>query len=232
MKLLALETSTENCSVALLNEDKITFRSELAPQHHAEIIIPMIDSLLKESSVSKDDLDGIVLSQGPGSFTGVRIAASTAQGMALGLNKKVALVTSLEALATESLSVCSNSPDYIVSSIDARMGEVYLAVYKNENSSLVLMDEDRVLKPEDAIALIKSIVKSDNILLAGTGIEVLKKHGFESDLKLSASYPQAQFILEKGKELFLNGKTVDASQALPLYVRNEVTWKKVSEQHQ
>ena len=228
MKLLALETSTENCSVALLNEDKISFKSELAPQHHAEIIIPMIDDLLKESSLTKNDLDGIVLSQGPGSFTGVRIAASTAQGLALGLDKKVALVTSLEALAIEALADSNKTPDYVVSSIDARMGEVYLAVYKYVNNSLELLDEERVLKPEDAI---KSLLKTDNYLLAGSGIAVLQKYGFDSDANVSADFPQAQFILGKGKELFEEGKTVDASQALPLYVRNEVTWKKVSEQH-
>lgn len=231
MKLLALETSTENCSVALLNEDKITFKSELAPQHHAEIIIPMIDSLLKENDVSKDDLDGIVLSQGPGSFTGVRIAASTAQGLALGLEKKVALVTSLETIAVEAISNSNTTPDYVVSSIDARMGEVYLAVYKNENGKLVLLDEERVLKPEDAITTIKSLLKSQNYLLAGTGIAVLQKHGFDTESKVSADFPQAQFILKKGSELFEKGNVVDASQALPLYVRNEVTWKKVSEQH-
>lgn len=230
MKLLALETSTENCSVALLNEDKITFKSELAPQHHAEIIIPMIDALLKESSLTKNDLDGIVLSQGPGSFTGVRIAASTAQGLALGLDKQVALVTSLEALAIEALAN-SKTPDYVVSSIDARMGEVYLAVFKCVNNSLELLDEERVLKPEDAVTLIKSLLKSDNYLLAGSGIAVLQKQGFDVNAKVSADFPQAQFILKKGKELFEEGKTVDASQALPLYVRNEVTWKKVSEQH-
>ncbi len=232
MKLLALETSTENCSVALLNEDKITFKSELAPQHHAEIIITMIDELLKESSLSKDDLDGIVLSQGPGSFTGVRIAASTAQGLALGLDKKVALVTSLEALAIESIADSNSTPDYVVSSIDARMGEVYLAVYKYADNELTLLDEERVLKPEDAITRIESLLKSDNYLLAGSGILVLQKHGFKPDANVSANFPQAQFILKKGKELFEKGKTVDASQALPLYVRNEVTWKKVSEQHQ
>lgn len=104
MKLLALETSTENCSVALLNEDKISFKSELAPQHHAEIIIPMIDDLLKESSLTKNDLDGIVLSQGPGSFTGVRIAASTAQGLALGLDKKCSFSNLLRSTSNRSFS--------------------------------------------------------------------------------------------------------------------------------
>lgn len=88
-----------------------------------------------------------------------------------------------------------------------------------------------MLKPEDAITLIKSLLNTDNYLLAGSGIAVLQKYGFDSDTQVSADFPQAQFILEKGKELYEEGKTVDASQALPLYVRNEVTWKKVSEQH-
>jgi len=153
------------------------------------------------------------------------------QGLALGLDKKVALVTSLEALAIEALADSNKTPDYVVSSIDARMGEVYLAVYKHVNNSLELLDEERVLKPEDAITLIKSLLKTDNYLLAGSGIAVLQKYGFDSDANVSADFPQAQFILGKGKELFEEGKTVDASQALPLYVRNEVTWKKVSEQH-
>lgn len=118
-----------------------------------------------------------------------------------------------------------------MSSIDARMGEVYLAVYKYVNNSLELLDEERVLKPEDAITLIKSLLNTDNYLLAGSGVAVLQKYGFDSDTQVSADFPQAQFILEKGKELFEKGKTVDASQALPLYVRNDVTWKKVSEQH-
>ena len=109
MKIIAIDTSTENCSVALLNEDSITFKSEVAPQKHAEIVLEMLDTILKESSISKDDLDGLVLGIGPGSFTGVRIAASTVQGLALGLNLKVAKITSLEALAIEALSKASAS---------------------------------------------------------------------------------------------------------------------------
>ena len=163
MKLLALETSTECLSVALLNEDNVSFKEELTPQKHAELILPLIDALLKENSITKDDLDGIVLGVGPGSFTGVRIAASTAQGLALGLNLKVALVTSLKALALESFE--HRSAQYVVSSIDARMGEVYLAVYKNKNGILSLLDEERVLKPEDALLKIKELSLKEGIEL-------------------------------------------------------------------
>ncbi len=228
MKLIAIETSTENCSVALLNEDTITFKSEVAPQKHAEIVLEMLDSILKEGALSKDDLDGLVLGIGPGSFTGVRIAASTVQGLALGLNLKVAKITSLEALAIEALSKASAS--YVVSSIDARMGEVYIAVYKVEGSALTLLSEEKVLKPEDAVAHLKQFVgENKDVISAGSGVELLKKAGM-SDYPKHADFPQAQYLLNKGAELLSLGKGVDPEDALPLYVRNEVTWKKVSEQ--
>lgn len=228
MKIIAIDTSTENCSVALLNEDSITFKSEVAPQKHAEIVLEMLDTILKESSISKDSLDGLVLGIGPGSFTGVRIAASTVQGLALGLNLKVAKITSLEALAIEALSKASAS--YVVSSIDARMGEVYIAVYKVEGGALTLLSEEKVLKPEDAVAHLKQFVgENKDVISAGSGVELLKKAGM-SDYPKHADFPQAQYLLNKGAELLSLGKAVDPEDALPLYVRNEVTWKKVSEQ--
>lgn len=228
MKIIAIDTSTENCSVALLNEDSITFKSEVAPQKHAEIVLEMLDSILKESSISKDDLDGLVLGIGPGSFTGVRIAASTVQGLALGLNLKVAKITSLEALAIEAVSKASAS--YVVSSIDARMGEVYIAVYKVEGSALTLLSDEKVLKPDDAVAHLNQFVgDSENVVCAGSGVELLKKDGMK-DYPKQADFPQAQYLLNKGAELLSLGKGVDPEEALPLYVRNEVTWKKVSEQ--
>lgn len=228
MKIIAIDTSTENCSVALLNEDSITFKSEVAPQKHAEIVLEMLDTILKESSISKDDLDGLVLGIGPGSFTGVRIAASTVQGLALGLNLKVAKITSLEALAIEAVSKASAS--YVVSSIDARMGEVYIAVYKVEGSALTLLSDEKVLKPDDAVAHLNQFVgDSENVVCAGSGVELLKKDGMK-DYPKQADFPQAQYLLNKGAELLSLGKGVDPEEALPLYVRNEVTWKKVSEQ--
>lgn len=229
MKLLALETSTECLSVALLNEDNVSFKEELTPQKHAELILPLIDALLKENSITKDDLDGIVLGVGPGSFTGVRIAASTAQGLALGLNLKVALVTSLKALALESLE--HRSAQYVVSSIDARMGEVYLAVYKNENGILSLLDEERVLKPEDALLKIKELTSdSVDVIFGGSGVEVLKNAGLNKDFEKFSDFPGAQYLLKEGLLKFTTGEVVDPENALPLYVRNEVTWKKVNEQ--
>src|SRR5215475_15572992 len=99
--LIAIETATENCSAALLHEGRLLERSQLAPRRHAELILPMIDSLLAEAGVSRRQLDAIAVGRGPGAFTGVRLAISVAQGIALGLDVPVVPVSSLAALAQD-----------------------------------------------------------------------------------------------------------------------------------
>src|SRR6185503_4238342 len=126
MNLLAIDTATENCSAALLCGGQLLERSELAPRRHAELILPMIDSLLAEAGLSRRSLDGIAVGRGPGAFTGVRLAISVAQGMALGLDVPVVPVSSLAALALD-------APDNgaaILACIDARMGEVYTGTFR------------------------------------------------------------------------------------------------------
>lgn len=119
----------------------------------------------------------------------------------------------------------------MVSSIDARMGEVYLAVYKNENGILSLLDEERVLKPEDALLKIKELTSdSVDVIFGGSGVEVLKNAGLNKDFEKFSDFPGAQYLLKEGLLKFTTGEVVDPENALPLYVRNEVTWKKVNEQ--
>lgn len=230
MKLLALDTATENISVAIYKDGEEFFKSNLAPQKHAELILPMIDELLKEANLCKNDLDGIVLCSGPGSFTGVRVATSTAQGLALALDLKIATVTSLEALALEALSKNMNA-SYVVSSIDARMNELYLAVYKNNNGQLQIIGSESVLPYAECAKKLKELnIDLDNCAIAGTGIEYLTKEGLFDGNKASVLYPNARYILQEGKRKFELDEALDPAFALPLYVRNEVTWKKVSEQ--
>ena len=228
MKLLALETSTEHCSVALLNDNTILSLETLASQKHAEVILPMIDGILDKAKLDKKSLDGIVLSVGPGSFTGVRIATSTAQGLALALNLKVAKVTSLYALAQEAKEA---HPDcnYVLSTIDARMGEVYFTVFKVTNDSLEPLCEEQVLPPKEALVKINELIKDGITIAGGSGFEILKEAGLDSSILKYATFPQAKFILKQGLALFEQGDVVEAQEALPLYVRNEVTWKKVGQ---
>lgn len=228
MNLVAIDTSTENCSVAVLSKATIKVKSQMTPQHHAELVLSMLKELLDENSLKLSDLNGVIMGSGPGSFTGVRIAASTAQGLSLGLNVNVCTVSSLKALATQALEGVDE--DYAVASIDARMGEVYIAVYKRRGERLEELLAPEVLKPEDAASKVKAIIGVNHAVGGGSGMELLYTAGLNENIRKRANFPDAEFTLKQGLLDFREGKGVDASEALPLYVRNEVTWKKVSEQ--
>ncbi len=228
MKLLCIDTATENCSVALLNEDSIVSKSQRTTHQHAEMLLPMIDELLSESRVKKEELTGLVLGVGPGSFTGVRVAASCVQGLALALDLKVVGITSLYMLAGEALNKSLDAVDYVISAIDARMDEVYLAVYKVTDNEPVLIGQEQVLSYKDALTYV--IKHAEGTMVgAGTGLTYLVKEGLK-DCPLVCELPEAKYALKSAQRAFLEGRAQDASSALPLYVRNEVTWKKVSEQ--
>ncbi len=230
MNLLAFETSTENCSAAALRDDGEVFSiNEEAPQKHAELILPMADRVLEMAGLEKADLDGIVYGKGPGSFTGVRIAASTAQGYAQALNLKCAGVSSLEALAMQALYGTDES--CAVASIDARMGEVYVAVYERTGRYPKALLEPCVLKPDDAVQAVSSALGAHGAYAGGTGTEILYAAGLNRNIVKRSQFPDGEFIVKLGKVLFDEGRTVDAAQALPLYVRDEVAWKKIPQQH-
>lgn len=229
MKLLAVETSTENCSAAVYCDGSVVSVNELSPQKHAEIILDMTDRMLKAAGITKEELDGIVFGRGPGSFTGVRIAASTAQGLALGLNLRCAGIVSLEALAMQAW--VDTDEEFAVSAIDARMGEVYVAVYDRCGDYPKAIMEPQVLKPEDAVQAVFRTLGARPAVGGGTGMELLYKAGLNRNIITYSQYPDGEFVAQLGAVLFKKGETLDASEALPLYVRDDVAWKKVPEQH-
>lgn len=221
MNLLALDTSTESCSAALLRGDSLLERSELAPRRHAELILPMIDSLLLEAGLSRRQLDGIAVGRGPGAFTGVRLAISVAQGLALGLDIPVVPVSSLAALAQD--VPVDAQDDTILAVIDARMGEVYAGTFRRGPGGLVeAIDEESVGRAEKLI-----LPQSKQWSVIGSGWDAYRD---ALAARLSgpprwadgARYPQAHAIARLAQPQFAAGRGVSPEYALPVYLRDKV----------
>ncbi|MCY7313674.1 MAG: tRNA (adenosine(37)-N6)-threonylcarbamoyltransferase complex dimerization subunit type 1 TsaB, partial [Pseudoxanthomonas sp.] len=129
MKLLAFETATEACSVALYLDGEVIERHEIAPRLHAEYALPWAEQLLADAGIKRAQLDAIAISRGPGAFTGVRLAIALAQGIALALDRPVLAVSTLQVIATQAAG------PRILAAIDARMGEVYVGAFRREGDA-------------------------------------------------------------------------------------------------
>ena len=219
MRVLALETSTEYCSVALWRDGAITQRSEWVGQKHSEMLMEMLDALLRASNVKLAQLDGIAFGMGPGSFTGVRIACGVTQGLALGANLAVVGVCTLQALAAAS------GKSRVIAALDARMGEIYFAAYEKRDGVWVTVVEPRLCKPENS-----PLMPSQDWFGVGSGFAAYGdelQHRYVGQLQGSDSdaVPQAAAIAALGAAQFALGHGVDAALALPLYLRDKVALK-------
>lgn len=214
MRLLAIETSTEHCSVALLQDGEMLSHSELAGQRHSEILLGMIDRLLAEGACGKQALDGIAFGAGPGSFTGVRIAASVAQGLAFGLEKPVLPVCTLEALAEAS------GFERIACALDARLDEVYFAAYERRAECWHAIIEPCL----SAIGALE-LPAGDGWAGVGSGFGILDGE-LGRHLALAHThperFPQAGAVATLGARKLALGGGLDAAQAQPIYLRNKV----------
>ena len=221
MNILALETSTEYCSVALLQNDAMLERCELVGQKHSELLMPMLDDLLQDAGFRIQDMDGIAFGCGPGSFTGVRIACGVTQGLAFGAGLPVAGICTLLALAEGS------GQSRVIAALDARMSELYLAAYQRSGDGWLTICEPCLCKPDEAPEL-----PGEGWFGAGSGFaahgEALQTRyagqlsGVDAD-----AVPQAAAIAVLGAGLFASGGGVEAALALPLYLRDKVALKTV-----
>ena len=226
MKILAIDTATEACSVALLVDGSCQEIFEIIPRQHTERVLPMLDSLLKEADISLSQLDSLAFNCGPGSFTGVRVGTSVTQGIAFSNDLPVIPVSSLAALAQQAFRL--ENKEKVLSTIDARMNEMYWGCYQCENGLMTLLDEEKV-------SPVTSVEKAGNWHCLGSGWDT-----FETELKQSESvnitsftngcFPHAQDVAILAAKLYQQGKTVSAEDAIPSYIRDEVTWKKIKDQ--
>ncbi len=224
MKLLAVETATEACSAALVIGEEITERYRLAPRKHAELILPMAQELLSDAGIGLTDLDGVAFGRGPGSFTGLRIAAGIVQGIAFGADLPVVPVSTLAALAQGVIKEF-DAPN-VLAAIDARMGEVYWGAYtRDENGLAWLQGKEKVSAPEHV-----SMTDSGPWAGAGSGWtdyqpQLKKILGNKINRVILDRFPHAADVALLAVEAFEAGMAVPAEAAIPEYLRNDVARK-------
>lgn len=223
MNLLAIDTATETCSAALISAERVTSQFEICPQQHSQRLLPMVDELLQSAGTVLSDLDGFVFGRGPGSFTGVRIATGMLQGLALGAGKPVVGISTLAAMAQQAIE--QHNADKIVVAIDARMSEVYFAVFDNVDGLATPVGEEQVCSPEIAV----SLCPEGAFVFAGTGWEAYPELAAIAQNQTNSTilYPDARFMLSLAIPVFERGEAVAVDEIQPVYLRDKVTWKKL-----
>ena len=226
MRILALEASTEYCSVALWQDGNIASRCERVGQKHSEVLIEMLDELLRGERVRLAQVDGIAFGKGPGSFTGVRIACGVAQGLALGADLPVAGVCTLQALAQTS------GHDKVIAALDARMAEVYHAAYERRGETWVTVCEPSLRLPQAAPQVAGSGWFGAGSGFIAHGAALGERYAGQLAGCDAQAVPQASAIAVLAAPLFAAGQGVDAAQAMPLYLRDKVALKTSERQQQ
>jgi tRNA threonylcarbamoyladenosine biosynthesis protein TsaB len=215
VNLLAVETSTELCSVALLRGEALFVEEAMAENRHSEMVVPMIRRVLQRAHLEAAHMDAFAFGQGPGSFTGIRIACGLVQGLAFASDRPVVPVPSLLALAEQS------HEQRVVSALDARMNEAYLAAYAWNGE-----DWDEVLAPRLADAASLPPLPGRQWAATGSGFERLpwlrEAYRDSVQMRFGGDLPRAGAVARLAARRFARGAALPAEQAAPLYLRDKV----------
>lgn len=224
VNLLALDTSTEACSAALLIDGEIKQHYQVAPREHTHLILNMIDDLLSSAGLTSSDINVMAFGRGPGSFMGVRVAAGVIQGIAFAHSIPVVPVSTLAAMASVAMEETGQAK--VLTAIDARMKEVYWGAYqKSETGSCILLGEECVVAPENV-----PIPAEGEWVAAGTGWasygDVMKPAlGDRCITVLDECFPSAKAIAMLAIDDYEKGNAVSAAEAIPVYLRDNVASK-------
>ena len=228
MKLLAIETATEACSVALWIDGEVRERFGIVPRQHAELALPWAEQLLAESGFAKSQLDAIAVGRGPGAFTGVRLAVALAQGIALALARPVVPVSTLAALAFPSPLVGEGGAQApgeganILAAIDARMGEIYVAAFRRDGDSIIPTSDEIVIAPAQY-----DLPEGEGWIGVGTGFAAAdgvlqSRFGSRFASMDATALPHAADVARLGVSAFANGGGLAPERLEPAYLRNNV----------
>jgi len=216
MKALALDTSSNACSVAVTNGDDVIERHVIEPRQHTRILLPMIEDALEDAGLQLKELDRIVLGNGPGSFIGLRIAASVAQGLAFGSGLRISPVSSLAAVAAE--VIATEEAEAVAVTQDARMNEVYFGLFRpgfREQPALVgveqLQSAQKIDWPDDT-----------KCVAAGAGWSrypaLLQLNAGHIASESRCQLPRARYLIALGKQV----EPIEPQRLTPAYLRTKV----------
>ncbi|GLS84748.1 tRNA (adenosine(37)-N6)-threonylcarbamoyltransferase complex dimerization subunit type 1 TsaB [Paraferrimonas haliotis] len=221
--ILAIDTCTELCSAALWINGNLDGLAKEAPREHSQQLLPMVQTLLERHNLKLTDIDGLAFGRGPGSFTGIRICTSMAQGLSLGANLPCQGVSTLAAMAQQALQV--HQVQQVVCAIDARMGEVYFGHYRLQNGQLQQVSKEVVATPEQILQQVS--LDSAPAIAVGTGFESypqLLQLAPALTLSDQVRFPDAKAIasIAASSDEWHSCESIE-----PVYLRNTVTWKKL-----
>jgi tRNA threonylcarbamoyladenosine biosynthesis protein TsaB len=222
MNLLAVDTSSNACSIALQTPDGITDRHVVEPRAHTKILMPMISEVLADGGLSLRDLDAIVLGNGPGSFIGMRIGASVVQGLCYAANIQVIPVSSLAAIAVEVFATYEN--EFVVVAQDARMNEVYLACFRRGQAGIPELTND-----ESIVAVGELPLACPSFAAAGAAWthypQLVESNQHRLEAQLPILTPRAKYLLSPGQRLAETGRSISPEALNPAYLRTKVAEK-------
>ncbi len=214
--ILAIETSTEIASAAILVGERALSLQSSGVQNHSTTLLPMLQTLLQQAGLRLQDCDAIAFGAGPGSFTGVRTACGIAQGLAFGLDLPVCAVSTLLAMAERAREETGAS--CIMPVLDARMGEVYWAQYRHDGQGWHTLQEPMLANP----ATLDSRMLATPGLACGNGLLLCPEAAGPGFATAALLMPHALQIARLGRLALAAGQAVPAAQAQPLYLRNKV----------
>lgn len=226
LNLLAIETATEACSAAILTDTLLVEQYTLAPQKHNQLILQMIEEVLEQANLRIEQIDGVAFGCGPGSFTGVRIATSIAQGIGYGAELPVIPVSTLAALSLDAFE--EQETEWVYSCLDARMGEVYWGVYYKNGSTIQLVGKEVVSSAEEV-----SFPEESYGVGIGSGWKVYQEKlcshgGSQITSVLLERFPRASRVAQLGAQYFKQGLVLSAEHIEPVYIRNRVVQNALS----
>jgi tRNA threonylcarbamoyladenosine biosynthesis protein TsaB len=223
--ILAIETSSELASCALLSGAHVLARESNGVRTHSQSVLPMVQELLAEADIKVADVDAIAFGAGPGSFTGVRTACGVAQGLAFGAELPVLPLVTLEAMAEACRARCGAVE--VLAVLDARMGEVYWAQYRYQDGWQAVV-EPRLSSPDEVAPL-----PADQLAACGNGFSAYPDAFAGKDFAQRADtaiVPHARELALIGARAFAAGQALPAAQAQPLYLRNKVAYTSAERQ--